>query len=64
MKESCKIHNILHYSDKRIILAEEPYTCLEAEWNEHNELKLTAYGDYDAVYYPKFCPECGKKVGN
>lgn len=64
MKESCKIHNILHYPDKRIILAEEPYTCLEAEWDMNNCLKLIAYGDYDAVYYPKYCPECGKKVGD
>ena len=64
MKDTCIIHHVSTYYTKCVVLAEEPYTSLVAEWDENNKLKLVAYGDYDAEYYPKYCPECGKKVGD
>lgn len=42
-----------------IELAKEPYTVLAMGVDNNDDIVLVAYGDYEAVYKPKFCPECG-----
>lgn len=42
-----------------IDLAREPYTVLALGVDNNDDIVMVAYGDYEAVYYPKFCPECG-----
>lgn len=45
----------------------QPYTGLIAHWgkiyNQGEGFKIIAEGEDEVVYYPKYCPECGKKVG-
>lgn len=40
-------------------LAIEPFTSLTIGVDVNDDIVMVASGDYEAVYYPKFCPECG-----
>lgn len=43
-------------------LAREPYTSLYIGVEESGRVYMDAIGDYEARYYPKFCPECGRRL--
>ena len=45
-----------------LALATGAWTTLEAGLDPRGNLYLSAMGDGRADYYPKFCPECGKKI--
>lgn len=45
-------------------LAVEPYTILTAKKYADGRFSLIAYGDYDAEYFPCYCPMCGSPVNN
>lgn len=42
-----------------IELAYAPYTLLTLGVDNNDDIVIVAYGDYEAFYKPKFCPECG-----
>ena len=44
---------------QEIDLAKEPYTSIAMGVDVNDDIVIVAYGDYEAVYKPKFCPECG-----
>lgn len=43
-------------------IAQGPWTLMYAGVDEKGRMILTASGDGRAVYYPKYCPECGRKL--
>lgn len=43
-------------------IASGAYTTLDIGVDEEGKLILIAYGDGRAVYYPKYCPECGREL--
>ena len=43
-------------------IAQGPWTLMCAGVDEKGRMILTAIGDERAVYYPKYCPECGRKL--
>lgn len=43
-------------------LAEEPYTSLYIGVEESGMVYMDANGEYVERYYPKFCPECGRRL--
>ncbi len=45
-------------------LAVEPYTILVTKKYTDGRFSLIAYGDYEAEYFPRYCPICGKSVNN
>lgn len=45
-------------------LAIEPFTCLVAKKYADGRFSLIAYGDYDAEYFPCYCPICGSGVNS
>lgn len=49
-------------TDNEITIATGAWTTLEAGLDPRGNLYLSAMGDGRADYYPKFCPECGKKI--
>lgn len=45
------------------VLSSGPWSWLKACKDKDNRLALYAVGDEDTeLYYPKFCPECGRKL--
>lgn len=40
------------------------WTSLDIGVDEEGKLVLVAYGDGRAVYHPKYCPECGRRLEN
>lgn len=40
-------------------LAKDSYTSLTIGVDKSDDIVMVAYGDDEAVYHPKFCPECG-----
>ena len=71
MKETCKLCGLQprFYGDGTfnrdgsvIELAVGPWTRLFAGIEEDGRIRLTAEGDYEADYYPKYCPECGRRL--
>lgn len=46
----------------------EEHTLSHAKWvrltlfNNGGDLFITAHGDNDCSYEPKFCPECGRRI--
>lgn len=63
MKESCPIcdnKTSEMYSNE---IATAPWTCMCSVFRDNN-FYLVACGDGEAFYRIKFCPECGKKVGD
>ena len=47
----------------RIMLNKDPYRPLEIEFSQWNEKLKTPQWQTAGYYYPKFCPECGRKRG-
>lgn len=45
-----------------IRLAFGDYTSLYLRPTLNGRLVLVAYGEGEAKYYPKYCPECGRKL--
>lgn len=43
-------------------LAEEPYTSLTIGVDESGKIYMDANGEYFARYFPKYCPECGRRL--
>lgn len=43
-------------------IAEGPWTVMYIGVDEDGKLTLIASGDDRAVYYPKYCSECGRKL--
>lgn len=43
-------------------IARGPWTLMYAGVDENGDMTLVASGDGRAVYYPKYCPECGRKL--
>jgi hypothetical protein len=46
----------------RIMLNKNPYRPLEIEFSQWNENLKTPQWQTVGYYYPKFCPECGRKI--
>lgn len=45
------------------VLSAGPWTWIKACKDEDNRLALYAVGDENTeLYYPKFCPECGRRL--
>ena len=45
------------------VISSGPWTWLKACKDKDNRLALYGVGDdYTELYYPKFCPECGRKL--
>lgn len=44
-----------------ITVAEGQYIRVNLD-NIFGDLRIVAHGEYDCCYYPKFCPECGRKL--
>lgn len=68
MKKNCLCCAIIN-TNTSYVLGEEPYTRLVAFWGktldcDKEGFKIIAEGEDDVIYFPKFCPECGKKVGD
>lgn len=65
----CSRHKDVEHLDgyevacNEIMLASAPYTKLTLGVDEDDNIVMVAYGDYEAVYKPKYCPECGKSLG-
>lgn len=57
-KTDDKIYEYFDFGND-IELAREPYTVLSLGVDKNDNIVLVASGDYDAIYKPKFCPECG-----
>ena len=45
-------------------IARGPWTVIYGGVNCDGEVRLTASGDGRADYYPKFCPECGRRLND
>ena len=43
-------------------IANGQWTTMYIGVDEHGRLRLTARGDGCADYFPKYCPECGRKL--
>lgn len=49
--------------DSSKLLSSGPWTWLKACKDKDNRLALYAVGDdYSDLHYPKFCPECGRRL--
>lgn len=49
--------------DSSKVISSGPWTWLRACKDKDNRLALYGVGDdYTELYYPKFCPECGRKL--
>lgn len=57
--ETCKYCN--EGSFGYYTLAEAPWTRLEL-FNNGGDVYMSAHGDNDCTYEPKFCPECGRRL--
>lgn len=54
-----------HYGaikENNLLMAAQPYTGIEIQNTKKDGFSIIATGDFSAVYYPKFCPECGRKL--
>lgn len=45
-------------------IARGPWTIMYGGVNRDGKIRLTASGDDRADYYPKFCPECGRRLND
>jgi len=71
-KTMCKICGIkaqfyndgcFNYYDSSISLAKGGWTSLCAGKDENDKVVMYGYGDGKTdLYYPKYCPECGRKL--
>ena len=43
------------------MVAEGPYISVIID-NIFGDLRIMARGEYNCWYYPRFCPECGRKL--
>lgn len=43
-------------------IAYGPWTSIRLGVDEKGKLIIVAIGDGRAIYYPKYCPECGNKL--
>lgn len=50
--------------DTEFEIAREPYTVLLLKKYKDGRFSIMAYGDYDAEYFPTYCPMCGRRVNN
>lgn len=57
--ESCKYCDPGSYGN--YVLAYAPWTRLDL-FNNGGDVTISAHGDTDCSYEPKFCPECGRKL--
>lgn len=48
--------------DNSIGVAEGDYTILRIGVDEQGKIRLAAYGEDEAYYYPNYCPVCGRKL--
>lgn len=72
MENKCKICGCKPYFDHNesyslfgssIELASGGWTDLRAGKNENNKVIMYGLGDGETdLYYPKYCPECGRKL--
>lgn len=46
----------------RIMFNKDPYRPLEIEFDRWNDKLSTPVWQTVGAYYPKFCPECGRKI--
>lgn len=61
----CKPSFCGDYYDKyesTIELSSEDWISLRAGKDENSKVFLYAQGDEECYYYPKYCPECGRKL--
>lgn len=49
------------YENEEIICV-GTWSCISLGVDENGELVIVAHGDGPTYYYPKYCPECGRKV--
>ena len=50
--------------DNEIKIADGAWTAMYFGVDADGRFRLTASGDGRADYYPKFCPECGRRVND
>lgn len=50
------------YWDSGETVASGAYTSLSLGVDENGKMVIVAYGDDQAVYYPSYCPACGRKL--
>ena len=48
--------------DNEIAVAEGGWTAMYIGVDADGAVRLTASGDDRADYYPKYCPECGRRI--
>lgn len=46
---------------KDTLVAEDRYIRINID-NIFGNIRIIAHGENDCCYYPKFCPECGRKL--
>lgn len=57
--EPCKYCSEDSYS--QFVLSSAPWTRLALD-NSAGYVTISAHGDNDCYYEPKFCPECGRRL--
>lgn len=48
--------------DNEFKMADGPWTSLYGGVTSDGRIRLTATGDGRADYFPKYCPECGRRL--
>lgn len=49
-------------SREDLLMFSDAYTGIALQNTERYGFAIVAYGDFEAWYYPKYCPECGRRL--
>lgn len=52
------------FYESTIEIASDDFVSIRAGKDKNNKTSLIACGDSELFYYPKYCPECGRKLHN
>ena len=59
----CNCCNNVSWWNAEPLAKQDDYVFLKLGCTEEGEIIIAAETDYStAVYHPKFCPECGRKI--
>lgn len=61
-KPECDSSGMFYEWDNEEEIARGAWTEIHIGVDERGRLRLTACGDGRADYFPKYCPECGRKL--
>ena len=48
--------------ENEITVSEGAYTLVTIGVDKNNRIRIRGLGDDEANYYPKYCPECGRRL--